>query len=72
LHLTLWSKGKGATVTLDGQEAFSIKSGDVINIKKSKYVTNLVLSPHRSYGEILRSKLGWGALPTGAGKKEKC
>jgi NAD+ kinase len=72
LHLTLWSKGKGATVTLDGQEAFSIKSGDVITIKKSKYVTNLVLSPHRSYGEILRSKLGWGALPSGARKKEKC
>jgi NAD+ kinase len=42
LHLTLWSKGKGATVTLDGQEAFQIKSGDVITIKKSKYVTNLV------------------------------
>jgi len=70
LHLTLWSKGKGATVTLDGQEAFSIKSGDVINIKKSKYVTNLVLSPHRSYGEILRSKLGWGALPSGARKRK--
>jgi NAD kinase len=69
LHLTLWSKGKGATVTLDGQEAFSIKSGDVIIIKKSKDVTNLVLSPHRSYGEILRSKLGWGALPSVGRKK---
>jgi NAD+ kinase len=70
LQITLWSKGKGATVTLDGQESCSIKPGDVMNIKKSKHVTKLVLSPHRSYWEILRSKLGWGGLPTGAKKRK--
>jgi NAD+ kinase len=70
LRITMWSKEKGATLTLDGQESFRIKSGDVINVKRSKLVTKLVLSPHRSYWEILRSKLGWGGLPSGVGKRK--
>lgn len=68
LKITLWSKDKGAMLTLDGQEAYRIKSGDVVTVKKSKHSTMLVLSPYRSYGEILRSKLGWGDLPPGARK----
>jgi NAD+ kinase len=68
LRVTMWSKEKGATLTMDGQESFRIRSGDIINVKKSKLVTKLVLSPHRSYWEILRSKLGWGGSPSGAGK----
>ena len=70
LQITLWSKGNGATVTLDGQESYRISSGDIMTIRKSKHYTRLVLSPHRSYGEILRSKLGWGSLPTGTGKRK--
>src|SRR4030043_1895362 len=49
LEITLWSKERGATLTLDGQESYSLSSGDVVTIKKSKFVTKLVLSPHRSY-----------------------
>jgi NAD+ kinase len=70
LKITLWSKDKGAMLTLDGQEAYKIKSGDVVTVKKSKHATMLVLSPYRSYGEILRSKLGWGDLPPGAKKRK--
>jgi len=70
LQITLWSKESGATVTLDGQESYRISSGDTMTIRKSKYYTRLVLSPHRSYGEILRSKLGWGSIPSGAGKRK--
>jgi NAD+ kinase len=70
LKITLWSKEKGAMLTLDGQEAFKIKSGDVVTVKRSKHATMLVLSPYRSYGEILRSKLGWGDLPPGAKKRK--
>lgn len=70
LQITLWSKEKGATLTLDGQESYRIKSGDVIDVKKSNHVTKLVLSPHRDYWEILRSKLGWGGLPSGAKRKK--
>lgn len=68
LQIILWSKESGATVTLDGQESYRIGSGDVMTIRKSKFFTRLVLSPHRGYPEILRSKLGWGSLPTGTGK----
>ena len=70
LKITLWSKDKGAMLTLDGQEAYKIKSGDVVTIKRSRHATTLVLSPYRSYGEILRSKLGWGDLPPGAKKRK--
>jgi len=69
LTITLWSKEKGAILTLDGQEVYRIKSGDIMTVQKSKRVTTLVLSPYRSYAEILRSKLGWGDLPPGAKKK---
>ena len=69
LKITLWSKDKGAMLTLDGQEAYKVKSGDAIIVKKSRHVTMLVLSPFRSYREILRSKLGWGDLPPGAKKR---
>jgi NAD+ kinase len=70
LKITLWSKDKGAMLTLDGQEAHKIKSGDAVIVKKSRHVIMLVLSPYRSYGEILRSKLGWGDLPPGAKKRK--
>ena len=70
LKITLWSKDKGAMLTLDGQEAHRIKSGDAVIVKRSKHSITLVLSPYRSYGEILRSKLGWGDLPPGARKKK--
>jgi len=70
LQITLWSKESGATVTLDGQESYRINAGDNMTIRKSKYVTRLVLSPHRGYAEILRSKLGWGSMPSGAGKRK--
>ncbi|MFZ1979836.1 MAG: NAD(+)/NADH kinase [Smithella sp.] len=70
LEITLWSKDNGAMLTLDGQEAYRITSGDVVTLKKSKHATMLILSPYRSHGEILRSKLGWGDLPPGAKKKK--
>jgi NAD+ kinase len=70
LQIILWSKEKGATLTLDGQEPYRIKSGDVIDVKKSIYTTKLIISPHRNYWEILRSKLGWGGLPSGAKRRK--
>ncbi|HDQ03323.1 MAG TPA: NAD(+) kinase [Deltaproteobacteria bacterium] len=70
LEIVLWSKEKGATVTLDGQENYQVKSGDTVIIQKSKHAVYLVLSPHRSYWEILRSKLSWSGLPSGAVKRK--
>jgi NAD+ kinase len=70
LKITLWSKDKGAMLNLDGQQSYKIVSGDVVTVKRSRHTTMLVLSPYRSYGEILRSKLGWGDLPPGAKKRK--
>lgn len=63
ITITLHSKERGATLTLDGQVMVQLKSGDTIDITRSPYVTVLVISPHRNYFEILRSKLGWGGMP---------
>jgi NAD+ kinase len=68
IKVILWSKEQGATLTLDGQVSYTMKSGDSMVIKKSRFVTNLVSSPHRDYMEILRTKLGWGGSPTGTNK----
>lgn len=65
IRVVLWTKEQGATLILDGQLSYTMKSGDTISIKKSRYVTNLVSSPHRDYMEILRTKLKWGGLSTG-------
>jgi NAD+ kinase len=65
----LWTKEKGATLTLDGQRSYTLKSGDMITVKKSKFVTTMVSSPYRGYMEILRTKLGWGGLQTALKRK---
>jgi NAD+ kinase len=69
IKVTIWTAEQGATVTLDGQASFTVKSGDSMTIRKSPHVTTLVSSPHRNYMEILRQKLGWGGSPTGAAGK---
>lgn len=63
IKVTLWTKERGANLTLDGQVSYTMESGDSMIIKKSIYVTNLVASPHRDYMEILRTKLRWGGSP---------
>lgn len=65
VKVILWTKELGATLTLDGQVAFTLKSGDAVEVRKSCFATTLVSSPHRDYLEILRTKLGWGGLPAG-------
>ena len=71
IKVTLWTPEQGATLTLDGQVSFTVKSGDTISVRKSQHVTTLVSSPHRNYLEILRTKLGWGGSPTGAAGKRR-
>ncbi|MGD0276145.1 MAG: NAD(+)/NADH kinase [Syntrophales bacterium] len=65
VRIVLWTREHGATLTLDGQVSYTLKSGDTIIVKKSKYVTTLVTSPDRDYMEILRTKLGWSGQPSG-------
>jgi NAD+ kinase len=69
IRVMLTTMEHGATVTLDGQVSFTVRYGESITIRKSRYITRLVSSPHRDYLEILRTKLGWGGSPTGALRK---
>lgn len=71
IKVTLWTAEQGATLTLDGQVSFTVKSGDTVTIRKSPHVTMLIASPHRDYMEILRTKLGWSGSPTGAAGKRR-
>ncbi|SEM34916.1 NAD+ kinase [Syntrophus gentianae] len=63
INVKVWSEEEGVNVDLDGQESITLKSGDTLIVRKSRYVTTLVSSSNRDYLEILRSKLGWGRLP---------
>jgi NAD+ kinase len=71
IEVTIWTPEEGATVTLDGQVSFTVKSGDSVSIRRSRHITTLVSSPHRGYFEILRNKLGWGGSQISpAGKRQ--
>jgi NAD+ kinase len=58
--VTLDEKGQDLYLTLDGQVGQALQSGDRMEIRSAPYHLKLVKSPHRSYFEILRTKLGWG------------
>jgi len=53
---------KHVTLSVDGQETFSLNTDDRINIKKSQGRFLLVVHPGHNYYNILQSKLGWGRL----------
>jgi len=46
-------------VTVDGQEAMAIASGDMVQIRKSKQCVALAVLPGVSFFEVLRQKLKW-------------
>ena len=71
IRVTLWTVEEGATLTLDGQVSFNVKSGDTMTIRQSRHVTTLVSSPHRGYLEILRTKLGWVGSLTGDARERQ-
>jgi NAD+ kinase len=47
-------------LTIDGQEAFPLTTGDQVEIRKAALRAPLVQSPQRSYFDVLRNKLRWG------------
>ena len=49
-------------LSVDGGKAFSLKNGDVVRARQSKFVTKLVRLSKKSFCEILDSKMGMEAL----------
>lgn len=52
-----------AVLTIDGQMAFHLKSGSSVLVRKAKHSVNLIKFKDRSFYDILRTKLHWGARP---------
>jgi NAD+ kinase len=48
-------------LTVDGQDRFDLAGGDVVEVRRGRIPVTLVRSPARTYYDVLRSKLGWGA-----------
>ena len=47
-------------LTIDGQEAFNLQPGSIIEVEKAAETIKLIRSCKRGYYEILRTKLRWG------------
>lgn len=44
-------------LTLDGQQGYKVKSGDIVTVRQSQYYTNLVKLRGRSFFQVLRQKM---------------
>jgi NAD+ kinase len=58
--VTLEEEVQDAYLSLDGQEGQALQKDDRVEMSVAPQNLKLILSPHRSYFEILRTKLGWG------------
>jgi NAD+ kinase len=47
-------------VTYDGQSGYPLHAGDIVRIRRSERMLQLVKAPARNYFELLREKLKWG------------
>jgi NAD+ kinase len=60
IRALLKSKDEEVTLTLDGQQGFTLKFEDVVEVGKAEGRILLIKSPYRHYFELLREKLKWG------------
>ncbi len=63
LKVIVESEHKEAILTLDGQVSVKLDSPSTILIHKARHSINLIKFKERSYYEVLRRKLHWGARP---------
>ncbi len=61
VRITLAAREEDAVLTIDGQDVVPLAGGDVVEVRQGRSKVSLVRSPHRTYYDVLRSKLGWGA-----------
>lgn len=63
LKVIVESEHKEAMLTLDGQVSIKLNSPSTILIKKARHSLNLIKFQERSFYQVLRTKLHWGARP---------
>jgi NAD+ kinase len=61
ITVTLCSADQEVFLTLDGQVGFKMELGDRVEVERGEGFVRLIKSPSRSYFEVLRQKLMWGA-----------
>ena len=54
-------RGEEVNLTADGQEGFTLKAGDHIEIRAARFSARLVILKNSSFYARLRGKLGWGS-----------
>ncbi len=61
VRLRLLDVGEGATLNADGQQAFSMQTGDTIDFLTDTHPVHLIKLPRGDYFRVMRRKLRWGA-----------
>ena len=60
IRALLKSRDEEVTLTLDGQQGFTLEFEDVVEVEKAEGRILLIKSPYRHYFQLLREKLKWG------------
>ena len=61
IQVKLAAEYDNVRITLDGQEGYDMRAGDILEIKKTKTTLQLIRGPNKNYYQILRDKLHWGS-----------
>ena len=61
VRIAIANREQDALLTIDGQEGMPLQGGDVVEVREGRFPVSLIHSPNRTYFDVLRSKLGWGA-----------
>ena len=65
VRIVIGEREQDAILTIDGQETTRLRARDEIVVRRGRQAVSLVRSPDRTYYDVLRSKLGWGARQGG-------
>jgi NAD+ kinase len=65
VRIVVAERENDAILTIDGQESMALAGRDVIVVRRGRASVSLVRSPDRTYYDVLRAKLGWGARQGG-------
>jgi NAD+ kinase len=61
VRIVIASGQQDVVLTVDGQEGIPLVANDAVVVRRGRSPVSLVRSPARTYYDVLRSKLGWGA-----------
>jgi len=61
VHVRPIIEGNDVFVTFDGQAGYALQPGDLVSVRRAARPLRIVKSATRTYFEILREKLKWGA-----------